>query len=109
MQQLIVLGGGGFSMEKSPLLDQYFLCATGKKKPRICFMPTASGDAENHLLKFYAAHASYHCLASHLSLFRPHIRDIASYLLEQDAIFVGGGNTKSMLALCKQWDGPLLT
>ncbi|MGQ5523942.1 Type 1 glutamine amidotransferase-like domain-containing protein [Chitinimonas sp. PSY-7] len=103
MQQLIVLGGGGFSMEKSPLLDQYVLHATRKEKPRICFIPTASGDADNYLLKFYAAHAGYNCLASHLSLFRPHTNDIAGYLLEQDVIFVGGGNTKSMLALWHDW------
>ena len=47
MRQLIVLGGGGFLMEKSRALDNYFLRATGKPNPRICFVGTASGDAES--------------------------------------------------------------
>ncbi|HEY9103165.1 peptidase E [Chitinimonas sp.] len=102
-KQLIVLGGGGFSMEKSPLLDQYFLAATGKAWPRIGFIGTASGDAENYLYKFYAAHARYDCVASHLSLFRPEITDPLAWMLAQDAIFVGGGNTRAMLALWKAW------
>jgi len=38
MRQLTVLGGGGFLMEKSRALDRYFLAATGKLNPRICFI-----------------------------------------------------------------------
>ncbi|QDQ27805.1 peptidase E [Chitinimonas arctica] len=102
-KQLIVQGGGGFSMETTPLLDQHFLAATRKAKPRICFLPTASGDPDGYLFKFYSAHARYDCHASHLSLFRPHTADLAGFLLEQDAIYVGGGNTKSMLALWRDW------
>ena len=45
-RQLIVLGGGGFLMEKSRALDRYFLDATGKANPRVCFVGTASGDAD---------------------------------------------------------------
>jgi len=103
MRQLIVQGGGGFLMEDSPLLDQYFLDATGKRSPRICFLPTASGDAEAALLAYYRAHARYDCHATHLSLFRPKTADIAGFLLDQDAIYVGGGNTRSMLALWREW------
>ncbi|WP_374352276.1 Type 1 glutamine amidotransferase-like domain-containing protein [Chitinimonas sp.] len=102
-RQLIVLGGGGFSMENSPLLDRYFLAATAKERPKICFVATASGDAADYQLKFFRAHAAYPCQASQLSLFRPHTADLRSFVLEQDAIFVGGGNTRSMLALWREW------
>jgi peptidase E len=102
-RQLIVLGGGGFSMGDSPMLDRYCLQASGKAKPRICFLGTASGDTTDYLLKFYRAHAGYDCQPSHLSLFRPHTTDIAGFLAEQDVIFVGGGNTRSMLALWREW------
>ncbi|WP_028445505.1 peptidase E [Chitinimonas koreensis] len=102
-RQLIVLGGGGFSMETSPRLDRYFLAATGKVRPRVCFIPTASGDSPEYLLKFYAAHARYDCQASHLSLFRPPSADLAGFVADHDAIFVGGGNTRSMLALWRDW------
>ncbi|MFC4161129.1 Type 1 glutamine amidotransferase-like domain-containing protein [Chitinimonas lacunae] len=102
-RQLFVLGGGGFLMEKSPLLDQYFLALTGQPRPRVCFLAQAGGEAPEQLLRFYSAHARYDCRPSHLSLFRPHTADLTGFLLEQDAIFVGGGNTRSMLALWREW------
>src|SRR5262249_40021418 len=43
------------------------------------------------------------CRPSWLSLFQPHTSYIESYLMEQDIIYVGGGNTKSMLALWREW------
>jgi dipeptidase E len=46
-KQIIALGGGGFSMESTPLLDNYILSASPKKQPRICFVPTACGDADS--------------------------------------------------------------
>ena len=50
MKQIIALGGGGFSMEPdNPLLDLYILSQSPKKTPKICFLPTASGDAENYI------------------------------------------------------------
>jgi peptidase E len=38
-----------------------------------------------------------------LPLFARTPRDLASFVLEQDAIFVGGGNTRSMLAVWRDW------
>lgn len=102
-RQLIVLGGGGFLMEKSRALDRYFLRATGKPRPRVCFVGTASGDAESGRYKFYEAMAPLDCRATHLSLFQPPTADLAGFVAEQDAIFVGGGNTRSMLALWREW------
>lgn len=103
MRQLIVLGGGGFLMEKSRALDGYFLRATGKPNPRICFIGTASGDAESARYKFYEAMATLDCRATHLSLIQPPTRDLAAFVMEQDAIYVGGGNTRSLLALWREW------
>ena len=90
-------------METSPRLDLHFLSLTGRPRPRVCFLGQASGESQEYLIKFYAAHARYECRPSHLSLFRPHTADLAGFLLEQDAIFVGGGNTRSMLALWRDW------
>jgi len=102
-RQLIVLGGGGFLMEKSRALDAYFLRATGKPNPRVCFVGTASGDAESARYKFYEAMSALDCRATHLSLVQPPTADLASFVLEQDAIYVGGGNTRSLLALWREW------
>jgi dipeptidase E len=103
-RHLIALGGGGFSMEPDNLaLDQYVVNQTGQVRPRVCFLPTASGDADGYCLNFYKAFASLDCHPSTLSLFRPHTADLKGFLLEQHAIYVGGGNTKSMLALWREW------
>ena len=41
------MGGGGFTMEpENPALDDYVLSLAGAKVPRICLLPTASGDGE---------------------------------------------------------------
>ncbi len=101
--QIVALGGGGFSMEQgNPLLDDYVLSLTGAKRPRVCFLPTASGDADHYVVRFYRRF-SPGCEASHVSLFRRDQGtggvedDLATHLLAQDLIYVGGGNVVSML------------
>src|SRR5882762_7319367 len=68
--QIVALGGGGFSMERdSSLLDDYVLSLTDAARPRVCFLPTASGDADHYVVRFYRRF-SPSCDASHVSLFR---------------------------------------
>lgn len=105
MQQIIAMGGGGFLMEpENPLLDRYILQQAGKDKPKICYIGTASGDAGSMIESFYKFFNEENCVPSHLSLFKPPVRDLESYVLEKDIIYVGGGNTKNLLALWKEWD-----
>ena len=94
------MGGGGFSMEPRNLrLDRYILSLTGKARPRVCFVPTASGDSLKYLNRFYLAMKKHRCVASDLSLFRRDARDPAKHLMSQDVIYVGGGNTANLLAV----------
>ena len=104
MRQIIALGGGGFSMEpENPLLDRYILNQSSKINPKICFIPTASGDSDTYISRYYNFFEKLHCQPSHLSLFKPPTRDLESFLLEKDIIYVGGGNTKNLLVLWKEW------
>ncbi|MBP2018272.1 peptidase E [Symbiobacterium terraclitae] len=104
MRQIVAMGGGGFSMEpENPLLDRYVLGLTGKDRPKVCFLPTASGDAEGYIINFYRAMVRLNAEPTHLSLLHPTERDMAGLLLAQDVIYVGGGNTKNMLALWRAW------
>ncbi|MBM7646003.1 peptidase E [Scopulibacillus daqui] len=104
MRQIIALGGGGFSMEpNNPLLDLYILKQAKKKKPQICFVPTASGDSKDYISRFYNFFNKQNCNPAHLSLFKPPTRDIEGFVLEKDIIYVGGGNTKNLLVLWKEW------
>ncbi len=99
----MALGGGGFSMEKdSSLLDDYILSLTCSARPRVCFLPTASGDADHYVVRFYRRFSA-RATPSHVSLFRRDQGadgvedDLATHLLAQDLIYVGGGNVVSML------------
>jgi len=103
--QIVALGGGGFSMERdSTLLDDYILSLLRARRPRVCFLPTASGDADHYVVRFYRRFST-HCEASHISMFRRDQGgrgvedDLASHLLAQDLIYVGGGNVVSMLGV----------
>ena len=105
-RQIIALGGGGFLMEPdTPALDLYVLGQARVPRPTVSFLATASGDADAFLAKFYTAFSHYECRPSHLPLFQrtPALRD---YLLRQDVIYVGGGKTKSMLAVWRDWGLP---
>ena len=105
-RQIIALGGGGFSMEPENLtLDEYVLAQAQSPSPSVLFLPTASGDADAYVLRFYTAFSGLPCRPSHLSLFR-RTPDLRACLLSQDVIYVGGGNTKSMLGVWREWGLP---
>ncbi|MGI8413101.1 MAG: Type 1 glutamine amidotransferase-like domain-containing protein [Solirubrobacteraceae bacterium] len=99
--QIVAFGGGGFSMEwGNTLLDDHVLSLTGADRPRVCFLPTASGDADHYIVRFYRAFAGPRCQPSHISLFRREtgVGDPRAHLLEQDLVYVGGGSLVSLLA-----------
>ncbi len=103
-RQIIALGGGGFSMEPGNLaLDRYILEQCPADRPSVCFLPTASGDDNRYIANFYAAYCTLPSQPTHLSLFSPSTSDIRGKLLSSDIILVGGGNTRSMLALWREW------
>jgi peptidase E len=101
-KQIIAMGGGGFTMEpKNPLMDEYVLSQSPKEKPRICFLPTASGDNSGYIRDFYNYFPTLVCHPSHLALSEPHTDDFESYIQDQDIIYVAGGHTTRMLTLWK--------
>lgn len=97
--QIVAFGGGGFSMESgNTLMDDHVLKLAGVKRPRVCFLPTASGDADHYIVRFYRAFGASRCVPSHLSLFRREgVDDPRSHLMSQDVIYVGGGSVVSLL------------
>lgn len=95
----LVLLGGGFSHDSDPLLDDFVLAASGRARPRICFLPTASGDAPGYVERFHTAFGGRDCEPSHLELFHRTVGDLRAFVLAQDIVYVGGGNTANMLAV----------
>jgi dipeptidase E len=99
-RHIVALGGGGFSMEPhKPLLDDYILSLARRRRPRICFIGTASGDHPGYIRRFNRAFAPPRARPTHLGLFERTVGDLHKFVLEQDVIFVGGGNTANLLAI----------
>jgi len=99
------MGGGGFTMEeRAEGVDRLILELTGKEVPKICFLPTAAGDSREQATRFQERYGSWPCQPSVLSLFRlgqDKINPVA-HLLQQDAICVGGGSMRNMLAIWRE-------
>jgi dipeptidase E len=105
-RRILAMGGGGFTMqERCPALDRLVLTLTGTPVPKICFLPTASGDGREQTTRFYERFSTWPCEPSIVSLFhlgRDRIVDPAAHLLAQDAIYVGGGSMRNMLAVWRE-------
>jgi dipeptidase E len=96
------MGGGGFTAGgDDPALDDLVLALTGRPRPRLCLLPTAGGDSEHQIRRFYEAYGDRLCEPSHIALFRLGRRPVPlrEHLLAQDAIYVGGGSMVNLLAI----------
>jgi len=100
-RHIVAMGGGGFSMEpRNPRLDDFVLSlARRKRRPRVCFVGTASGDSDWYIRRFYEAFPPSRATATHLTFFERNVRDLKSFVMDQDVIYVGGGSSANMLAV----------
>lgn len=106
MSDIIAIGGGGFLAEPRNLaLEKYLLDQTGKHRPKVLMIPTARGDDADYIARFYATCGELGADVQHLPFF-DRTPDLRTLVLAQDAIFVGGGNTRSMLAVWREWGLP---
>jgi peptidase E len=91
---------GGVARDGSDhAIDRFLLELSGRDDPRVCFVPTASGDADWYIANFYERFPSKLCRPSHFTLFRPPAQDPAELLGDADIVYVGGGSTANMLAV----------
>jgi dipeptidase E len=73
LRQIVAFGGGGFSMESgNPLLDDYVLSLSRSERPRVYCLPTASGDADHHLLSQDLIYVGGGSVVSLLGAWRAH-------------------------------------
>jgi len=102
-KHIIAIGGGGFGRNPSSnSIEKYILNLSVKDSPRICFLPTATGDNDTYIVRFYSVFTPLNCIPSHIEFFN-RTKDIDEHIMNQDIVFVGGGNTKSMLAVWSDW------
>jgi dipeptidase E len=101
---IIAMGGGGFQMEPdNPLLDDHVVRLarerSGRQTPRICLIPTATGDDEELIADFERLFAPPRAEPCVLRLFGRAEDRLADVLRDQDAVYVPGGSTENLLAL----------
>lgn len=103
-RQIVAIGGGVLlPATENFKLEGYILDATGKAAPRVCFVPTASGDDRSYIVRFYQSYARFGVDLDVLRFFARTPGDLRAYLFAFDVVHVGGGNTRSMLAVWRYW------
>jgi peptidase E len=98
---VVAIGGGTFWDDGSedPRLDAFILSLARRERPHVCFLATASRDAEGYRYRFHRAMARHDCVATDLPLFPRLVDDLAAFVAEQDVFWVGGGSTANLLAV----------
>ena len=102
-KQIICIGGGGFGRKpKQRIIEKYILLQSNAETPNILFIPTASAEDKSYIVSFYTCFNGLNCIPTHINLFErtPRLEGVVN---KADIIYVGGGNTKSMLAVWKEW------
>ena len=102
--QVIAIGGGGFGRNPNHnKIEKYILGQSNKANPNIVFIPTASAEDKSYIVNFYSCFSKLECRTSHINFFQRTPR-LNSIINQADIIYVGGGNTKSMLAVWREWN-----
>jgi len=110
VRRILALGGHEFSARPADRAVCELLlrlaAERGGERPRICILPTASGDTSEQIASFYSAFGERPCEPSDVSLFRLGRRPLAlrDHLLSQDLIYVGGGSMVNLLAVWEAHD-----
>ncbi len=89
-------------MESNRLLDDYVLAQARGPRPRVCFIGTASGDSARYIEMFYKAF-SQRADPTHINLFDTPPMDVAGIVARQDVFYVGGGSTRNLILLWREW------
>jgi dipeptidase E len=103
---IFACGGGGFfpqPWETASLMPEYLLKLATARNPKICWLGPASGESASNYETFARAWESYPVQVRHFNIYQPETLDFADYLMGMDIVFVGGGSTKNMMALWREW------
>ncbi len=97
-----IIAAGGDALTDMPL-HYYIFAQSQSEKPKVCFLPTASGDNEGVIKHFFHIFNQYHCEPDYLPLFHNKEANLREFIMEQDIILVAGGQSKSMMGVWREW------
>ena len=107
--RLIAIGGGGFTHDADPAMEDFILAQTGSTMARVGFIGTASADDPHKIGRFHERFSG--CCAQHTHLAADADADtLARWLVALDLVYVGGGNTLHLLNRWRAlgWDRVLI-
>lgn len=96
---IVAIGGGDVSTGQTIAIDRTLVELSNKQHPNLLFIPTASNDRETYIEGVAATYGSLGCKVDALRLYSD--EDPVAKMAWADIVYVGGGNTKSMIALWK--------
>jgi peptidase E len=97
-KRIVAFGGFKLADEDHRGLESQLLRMTGKERPRVCFLPTASADDADYTVIFYEAFSG-RADPTHVVFHPWPPEDLRDRIVGSDLVFVGGGNTANMLAI----------
>jgi dipeptidase E len=95
---IVAMGGLSWDDAERRRLEDYFLGFAQRERPRVLFVPTAAADAAEPTLNI-VSQLGDRAQVSHLPFFPWPPPDVRELVLDQDVIFVSGGNTANALAV----------
>jgi len=93
-RQIVAIGGG----KLCPEMCAYLVGLTGRERPRVLYVGTATAEDPDAALLVYDRFAGL-AEVSRLEFFPWPPENLRSVVLGADVLFVGGGNTANMLAI----------
>jgi dipeptidase E len=102
---IVAIGGGHIRSRDTARIDREIIRVSGKKNPKILFIPTASSDSEDYWADFQKYFGGFlKCKTDVLFLVKEHPskEQIRKKILSADIVYVGGGNTLKMMRLWRR-------
>ena len=101
-RRILALGGHDFDRRVgNDAICDLIVELAESPRPKICLLPTASGDPEDQIARFRRSFADRECVPQVISLFRlgKNPVDLRDELLGQDVIYAGGGSMVNLVAI----------
>jgi dipeptidase E len=106
---IFAIGGGEIGRPGTEIetlrIDAEIVATSNKKNPRLLFIPTASNDSPGYMSIVESYFTTHHgCVVTHLPLVNTEMspEEIEHRILGADIIYVGGGNTDTMMQIWKE-------
>jgi dipeptidase E len=102
---IVAIGGGDIRKHETTPIDREIIRLSGKKNPRLLFIPTATSDSLPYCKLVQQYFGDFlKCKVDFLPLIeeRPSTSQVKKKILSSDIIYVGGGNTLLMMRLWRR-------